>query len=330
MATVFFLLVMAAAGYWVYMEALDGGQHVTVPDIVGLPSTEASHVLAEQGLELGKPTQTPDKRVPKYHIIAQRPPSGRVVRTGRKVYPTVSMGSEFLNAPDLLRKSLEDARREVTQTRFRVGSVARIPHKTPRDTVIAQDPAPGRKIPNQGSISLLVSGGTGESSAFMPDIRGMAVPEVLRILAPYGVTVVPNEVDYPGAREDVVLDQDPSPDTLIYEGQVVVYDVKPSGAVQLPDTRYQVEVLHRFPYDWYARDVRVDVVDRRGNRQNALSKGPRFDEASRAKYVAGSTIRIPVTYIGEASVEIHVDEECVETYLLSQGADPVKKSARPR
>ncbi len=142
-ATVFFLLVMAGAGYYVFMEALDGGQHVTVPNVVGLPITEASFLLAERGLELGKQEQVTHPTVPKYHVIAQRPDAGRVVRTGRKVYPVVSMGTPFLTAPSYVKKALNDARQEITESRFRVGTVARIPHKSPRDTIIAQDPPPG-------------------------------------------------------------------------------------------------------------------------------------------------------------------------------------------
>ena len=328
-ATVFFLAVMAGAGYFVFMEILSGGQHVTVPNIVDLPITEASLVLAEQGLELGKQAQVPHPTVPKYHVITQRPAAGRVVRTGRRVHPTVSMGADFLITPDLLHTTLEEARRAITQSRFRAGTVARVPHKTPRDTVIAQDPAPGQYIPNQGSIHLLASAGTDRQSAFMPDILGKDVQEVLRILSPLGVTVVPNEVDSEGVLEDVVLNQHPPPGTLVYEGQLVTYDVKPSGTIALPDTRYRAEVRHAMRYDWFDRDVRVDIVDRRGNRQTAWSKPPLFDAMSKRTYIAGSAIRIPVTYTGEVSVEIYINGQLVESYYLSEGADPVKNTEPP-
>ena len=313
---------MAAAGYYVFMETLHGGQHVQVPNIVDLPITEASFILAEHGLELGKQTQITSSTVPKYHIIAQRPVAGRVVRTGRKIYPTVSIGEEFLNAPDLRNTLLEDARREITQSRFRMGTVARIPHSAARDTVLAQDPPPKGKVPNQGSIHLLVSAGIEKQSAFMPDLRGLAVEDVLRLIAPYGVTLVPNEVDIEGAQMDVVLDQDPPPNTPVYEGQVVTYDVKPSGVVVLPDARHQAEVRHRMFYDWYDKDVRVDVVDRHGNRQTAFTKPPLYDDESKRTYISGSTIRIPVTYIGDATVEVYINDVLEQSYLLKEGGEP--------
>jgi len=317
---------MAGAGYYVFMEALHGGQHVVVPKVIDLPITEASLILSEQGLDMGKPESVPHPTVPQYHVITQRPEPGRVVRTGRKVYVTVSMGTEFLKAPDLLRRTLEDARQEIEQSRFRVGSLARIPSSTPRDIVLAQDPPPGRNIANQGEIHLLVSAGMESAPSFMPDIRGMGVQEALNLLTPFNVTLVPNVVDIPGAMPDVVLNQDPLPGTLVYQGQVVNYDVKPSGTINLPDARHTSEVRYVLNYDWFDRDVRVDLVDRRGNRQTVWSKRPAFDEQSRRTFVAGSAIRIPITYIGEVIVEIYVNDALVESYSLREGAEPVRKS----
>jgi len=326
---VFFLLVMAGAGYYVFMQALGGGQYVTVPNIVNLPVTEASLVLTEQGLELGRQEQVPHPTVPKYYVVTQRPESGRVVRTGRRVYVTVSMGTQFLSAPNYLNKPLNDARQEMNEARFRLGTVARIPHKEPRDTIISQDPPPGDNIPNQGSINVLVSAGTDRRSAFMPDIRGKSVQEITSILSPYEVILIPNIVDIPGALEDVALNQDPPPDTVIYEGQMVTYDVKPSGAVTLPDTRQQAEVRYVLDYDWYDRDVRVEVIDRNGNRKVVWSKPPVYDEESRRTYVAGTAIRLPVMYVGELTVEIYVNNMLVESYYLKDGAPPVSSRERP-
>jgi len=328
-ALVVFLLVMAGAGYYVYTYALDGGRHVVVPQINDLPITDASFLIAERGLELATPPQrVPHATVPKYHVISQRPEAGQVVRGGRKVYVTVSMGADFFNAPDLLNKSLEEARSAIEQAGFRIGSVARVAHSSVRDTVISQDPPPGRSIPSQGSVSLLVSQGAVSQGFLMPDIRGREVQEVLRIMEPYNVVLIPNEVDIPGAREDQVLDQHPPPDTLIYAGDTISYDVKASGSVELPDTRFAGQVSHLMPYDWYDKHVRVEVIDRRGNRQVVFTKQPTFDDDSRAQFVAGTTITVPVNYIGDTTIEFYVNGQMIESYLLKDGDAPLPRSAR--
>ena len=327
LATVFFLGIMAAAGYYVFMEALDGGLQVQTPQIVGLPITEASYLLKSEGLEMGEQIQVYHPTIPKYHVIAQRPAVGHVVRTGHKVIPTVSLGTDFLLAPDLRRKTLREARQEIMRSRFRPGTVARIPDKTPRDTVLGQDPEPGTSISNQGELHLLVSAGSGKRRDFMPDIRGLEIETARRVLAPYNAIMIPHEVDFAGAREDVVLNQDPPPNTLIYEGRLVTYDVKPSGRVSLPNANYHAVVTHTMLYDWFDRDVRVDVVDRLGGRKNLRSLPPLYDSVSKRERTAGSSLQIRVPYVGEATVVIYVDGMLAESYYLKNGAAPKKLSS---
>ena len=322
-AAVIFLLVVAASGYFVYSEALEGGDTVTVPNIVDLPITEAAAILAEQGLEMGKQVQVPHDVVPKYHIISQRPQAGEVVRTGRRVTPTVSLGADSEVAPNLLRKSRKEAEREIKMARFRLGAVSRIPDSSPRDTVLAQDPPPDENIARQSTISLLLSAGNARQGAFMPDIQDRPVTELARLLAPFQVYLVPHPVDMANAPTDVVLNQDPAPDTLVQPGQVVTYDVKPSGTITLPSDAHEAEVRHQMMEDFYANEVRIDVVDRSGNRETKQTYAPNFDEVAKQTRVAGSTLKIRIPYVGESTVEVYVDGRLAASYFVKEGSEPV-------
>ena len=323
-ALVVFLLVMAGAGYFVYTVALEGGQHVSVPDVVDMPITDAAFLLTEKGLELGRQSPVSHPTAPKFYIIAQRPGSGRVVREGRAVNVVVSMGQDYLHAPDIIGKTLEEARREISAARFRVGSLARIADDAPRDTVLSQDPPAGGELAEQEEIHLLLSAGSGTPNALMPDLRDMPVSEVEAALADFGVVLVAREVDIPDAALDVVLAQSPAPDTLIYQGQTVTYDYKPSVPGEAPSMRYEATVRHQMFYDWFGREVRVDVIDRMGNRQKVYAKEPMFDDAARATYVSGAAIRVPVTYVVEATVEVYIDGNLEASYSLKEGNAPVK------
>ena len=88
--------------------------------------------------------------------------------------------------------------------------------------------------------------------------------------------------------------------------------------------RYEATVRHQMFYDWFAREARVDVVDRTGNRQTVYSKAPAFDEGSKATYVSGTAIRVPVTYVIEAVVEVYIDGVLEASYQLKDGNAPVK------
>jgi len=158
----------------------------------------------------------------------------------------------------------------------------------------------------------------------MPDLRGVGIADVERLMAPFGVALVANPVDLPDAQYDVVLAQTPPPDSLIYPDQVITYDFRPSGSLEAPSQRHQATVRHEMTYDWYGRDIRVDIVDRSGSRQTVWAKPPSFDDASRATYLAGAAIRLPVSYVQEAVLEVYVDGKLEASYRLSQGNEPVR------
>lgn len=317
---------MAGAGYWVYSEALSGGQLVQVPNVTDLPITEAAFLLAEQGLEMGKQTQVSHPTAAIYQVVAQRPEAGRVVRAGRKVYPTVSMGADFQTTPDLRRLHLDEARKTLQSSRFELASVARVPNDLPRDTVLGQDPGPGRNIPSGGSVNLLVSAGRGEQTNFMPDIRGLKVEDLERTMASYAVQLVRNEMDLPDAQDGIVLDQEPAPDTLIYAGQTVNYFVKAAPAEE-EQKNFETEVRHVMAYDWYDRLVRVDMVDEKGARSTLWSKAPLFDNEARATYVKGAAIRLTVPYVNECMVQVFVDGQVEQSYYLKNGRPPADPAA---
>jgi beta-lactam-binding protein with PASTA domain len=274
--------------------------------------------------------QVPHPEVPAGHVISQRPAAGRVIRQGRRVNLIVSLGKDYFKAPDYTQKRLDEAQREILAASFRLGSVARIPSDLPRDTVLAQDPAPGRAIDRQGTISLLLSAGNEKRAAYMPDLRGMPVQQALQMMAGYGVVMTPRAVDAPNATPDVVLDQDPPPDTLIYPDTVVTYHVK-AGAASESKSEFQNTIQHIMQQDWYSSALRVDLIDARGDRQVLLSAPPATDansglsgvapgEAARRTRSAGGKITIPVRYTNEAMVEIYLDNRLVKSYYLKNGA----------
>jgi len=173
-------------------------------------------------------------------------------------------------------------------------------------------------------VLFLSSAGADSPSALMPDLRDMPVAEVEKALKDFGVVLVAREVNIPDAALDVVLAQTPAPDTLIYQGQTVTYDYKPSVTGEAPSMRYEATVLHQMFYDWFGRAVRVDVIDRMGNRQTVYTKEPLFDDAATATYVSGAAIRVPVTYVIEAMVEVYIDGNLEASYRLKDGNPAVK------
>lgn len=325
LALIVFVAVMAGAGYYVFNEALRGGSYVEVPDVTRRPVTEASYVLADKGLEIGRQERVADDRFPKYYVISQRPSAGRVVRTGRRVTLTVSAGSESLTPPTLIGKALDNAMDELTRTPFGLGSVCRIPSEITRDTVLAQDPPPARLLARGDRISLLVSDGQPRAAFIMPDIMGKPVQEVMSLLAPRGVRLVPKEVDMPGQRVDVVLDQIPAAGRLVQEGDVVTYSVRSSGVVEMPDARRPAKVSYTVPNSWYEREVRIDTIDRHGARATRFPTEKDYVNGEAPRYSSGTTITLPLNFIDSMTVEIYLDGQLAESRYYEGDKPPVVK-----
>ena len=324
MATVFFMAIMAGAGWYVYEKALRGGDYVEVPDVTMRPITQASFLLAEKGLEIGRQKQVADDRIPKYYVIGQRPPAGKVVREGRRVNLTVSAGTESLTPPNLVGKTLQEAKGEIDRTMFALGSVARLARSSPRDMVIAQDPAATRLVSSDARINLLVSDGKSARMFIMPDIMNRPVQEVLQILSPLGVKPKPERVDLPDAPCDVVLNQQPAPGTLIREGDLVVYTVRDSGLFDLPDAERKIQISYTAPHSWFKREVRVDAIDRYGVRVTAYPQEKHYVNGMPPKLGSGETLTgLTISFIDQMTVEIFLDGQLAESRYYEGDADPV-------
>ena len=313
---------MAGAGLYVFNSAVTGGEYVTVPNITQLSVTQASFELGKVGLEMGKQTPMFSDQAPPYHVISQRPEPGAVVRAGREVFPTVSQGAEIQTAPEYVGKPLQDVEGALPPG-MQLGNKAWIRHSAPRDQVIAQDPPAGRPLRACEPVHLLLSKGPTQNVLTMPSIVGLSVEDAMTLLAPMGVQVTANRIDNPNAEPNRVLSQTPAPGTLLQEGQSVTYDVRASGESPLPNSMRKVEVVYTVPGAWSPREVRIDVIDRRGTRQTVLPTQEQYRAGERPKYEPNTKLRLPLSFNDELTVEIYVDGQRACTYYYEGDKPPV-------
>lgn len=314
---------MAFAAYFVFNEAVKGGGYVAVPDVVGLPVIKASHVLAEKGLEVGQQKHVVSDHFPEYHVMLQRPAAHKEVRSGRRISLTVSAGKKYEEAPDLVGKDLKAALDTLEGTRLLVGPIARMPYDAPRDLVLAQDPAPARGVPAGGEIRLLVSDGPVAQPLFMPSLVGRRLENALESLAGLNVNAIPYKVDRAWAEYDVVLAQEPDAGTLLYEQQVVKFDVRLLPTSSLPNAWRKVDVVYTVPNTSFSPHVRADVVDRHGKRRILFPLPKDFIDGSPPRLEPGTRITIEVSFLEQATLEFYADGQLDRSYFYEGDAEPV-------
>ncbi|MCL4219282.1 MAG: PASTA domain-containing protein [Candidatus Hydrogenedentes bacterium] len=318
-ATIVFGLIMAAAGWFVFNKAVAGGEPVRVPNIVRQSLSEAAYMLNESGLEMGKQVHRYSDQVPEYHVLAQRPEAGKVIRTGRKVFPVVSVGPELQEVPNLVGRKLSEAKDILLQSaRFEQGTEARLPHAMPRDTILGQDPPAGTKLERGGVIHFLVSDGTEEEETLLtPNLVGMTLSEVMDL----EINATPILVDRADAARDVVLEQTPAAGTILGPNDQIFYKIRTDRS--LPNAWHDVYVSYTIPYSWTEREVTLEVIEKDGNKWVLFPKPEHYQNGQPPKYPSGYRIGGGLAYNDEVTVDVYLDGVKVRSYYFEAGAQPI-------
>ena len=315
-ATVFFVGIMALSGYYVFSRAAAGGSYVTVPDIVNQRIDRAVMTLQAQDLELGKPEAMSSDQ-PEGTVLAQRPPAGSVVRSGRKIFPTVSM-AHTEEVPNLVGKTLAEAAELAHTYGLNVSAnPARIPNPQPSNTVLSQDPPSGKRGTAVGTeISLLVSDGPRENLVMVPELTGRNESEVASLLEQLKLTGKREAVPAPEAYAGVVLDQVPAAGTYLQAGGEITYRV-PATEVEKPKPQLRTRtVMYKPPFSWNDQELRFEV--------NFADEGaPKEVRTTTVKGGDISTRKIDVSFHEEVRIDIFVNGARVESQQYHGDAEPI-------
>ncbi len=182
------LIAVGVASSLAVIAILLKQQEVHVPEVAGRDIVTAIEILSQQGLQVKVERREPHPSIPRDTVISQDPLPGGSLKKGRAVRIVVSLGPSDLQAPDLAGQHFRKAEMELRRLGFYVGSVSRVySDETVRDTVIAQDPAPGSPLEKGGVINLLVSAGRRPEVLIMPKLTGRKAEEAVRILERFGL-----------------------------------------------------------------------------------------------------------------------------------------------
>ena len=143
-----------------------------------------------------------------------RTPGDRVGK-GSFVDICVSTGKAQVLVPDVVGKSSNDAVAELTRKNL-VADVHKIASSQPADTVIAQDPKGGIKVPEKTKVRINVS--SGPKPIGIPDVRGSSYESAASQLQALGFAVARSDVDSNAAAAGIVIDQEPAGGSFVLEG----------------------------------------------------------------------------------------------------------------
>ncbi len=206
------LLIIFLSSAILSSRIIEKGEIISVPDLSGKSLTEARNELARRKLSFQEKGVEFSDRFERGEIISQDPPAGSKVRVNRFIRVVLSGGSEMVEIPAFVGRSMEAASKDLGDIGLQRGLVSQI--HTPRyaaGRIIAQDPAPSdRKIKRATPINFLVSQGALEPKYVMPDLIGRRSGPTIDRLQELGFKVADIRYSYyPGLGSGIVIKQFP-------------------------------------------------------------------------------------------------------------------------
>lgn len=154
------------------------GDEVDLPDVIEMPINEAQGLLNEQGFEVVIRDSLYDANHPVGVVIEQNPYPYAVVKEGRRVYLTVSIGEKPIVMPNLFGVSPREAELILDTHNLKLGSKNYYySERYHEGTVMGQSYPQGQEIKSGAGIDIIISLGQLSVELVVPDLVGKSLHE---------------------------------------------------------------------------------------------------------------------------------------------------------
>jgi serine/threonine-protein kinase len=209
-----------------------GGKQVTVPAVIGAPSSDAQLALRKAGLSVEVVPRQSDR--PRDTVINQDPEAGTKVDDGSTVTLTVSSGPGNAPVPDVAGDGRVAATRALKKAGFQVVATEETSDTVAKDHVIRTSPAAGQTLERGSTVRLFIS--SGRERVQVPDVTGQAIEDARSTLDDAGFRVRTSEQENETKDPGTVLAQNPAGGTLRSKGATIVLTVaKAPTTIEVPD-----------------------------------------------------------------------------------------------
>ncbi len=226
-----FLLVILAAiivggGIFAYNKLNEffnrsGGQ-IEVPNFKGKHTNEVMN-LKPNGIEIVTKDQKFDDRQPKGYVIAQYPEPGTLVKPGKQVLITVSLGLQKVSVPNLVGKSMREVNVELMNKQLILGNSAYIFSDTiSPDRIVGQSPLSSEEYGVNKNVDLLISLGRKTENLPLPNLIGTNLDTAKTKIKSWGFNVgrIFSKPD-PNRQKYQIISTNPAPYSYLRKGEIV-------------------------------------------------------------------------------------------------------------
>lgn len=193
-----------------------------VPNVVGMKDTDAIELLENSGFEPMVVDTTYGESYPEGIIFLQKPTDKKTVKVGRKIYLFVSGGAHVVSVPQLIGKTMLDAKFALERIGLKLGRVTQLPSDKPKDMIFDQQYAEGTTLSKGQTVNISISAGRSGGSIIVPNLIGKSLTQAKSILT--GKSLLIGKINYQTSKTllpNTVLDQYPSGGNKLNPGEKV-------------------------------------------------------------------------------------------------------------
>lgn len=222
-ALLLIITLIAALSSGIYWWFFFGpGLRVSIPQVAGMSVAKAEKTLTTVGFQTTTAHEYSDT-VDKDTVIASTPEGGTTAHPSQIITLRISDGVEYLNVPNVVGKTADEAQHILTQARFAASASEDWSNDVPKGTVISQTPEAGESIPHDSSVTYIVS--KGREPITIPKIGELSGSDYEKALTDAGFSVTKQEEFSDSVPEGAVISVDPAEGTQLYRGDAVTLTI---------------------------------------------------------------------------------------------------------
>ncbi len=221
------LMIIAAVA--TFLLTIDGAEQTMVPDLRGMDLASAAVSLQDRGLYPRVQLRYSANPTDKGNVLAQEPPAGTVVKSGRQVTLQVSKGAIIDKVENYVGWKLTDLELHLQTLSTTYGPLLQLEKpvtsvfaSAPAGTIIQQKPAPDTPLTGLTTLQVVVSLGTQSENIKIADFKGVDFKSAMNLLAQLNVPFVFTDRPASGSEPPgEVVSQSPDPGSDVPKGTVV-------------------------------------------------------------------------------------------------------------
>ena len=176
--------------------AWPSGKKVIVPYFVGKTWEEALELAQDNNLYLAQDGDNAEEYsddIPEGVILEQNVDAGKEVNEGDTILLKMSLGSDIIEVPNLVGKSIDDAESELKKLGLKWTEKREYNDEVEKEEIIRQDPEKGEEVKKGEKITIYISKGKESENATIPNVTGISKSKAQVALRNKGFEV---EVEY--------------------------------------------------------------------------------------------------------------------------------------